>query len=178
MLFTEKLVTIAPVRKQRASNGNTFRSRKNYGFHRNGLNGYGHRGSYGKGSIMLKREQVAELEKAFCELLQRPTEEQMYSIANRIGAHVETVDNWFTKMWKGKLNHEWWKAQSKHNVDSSRTREVKRFEPIMELDDSFNFVLQDEDYIIEHDNAEEDYSIEHDNAEEDYIIEESYDDFS
>ena len=72
-------------------------------------------------------------------------------------------------MWKGKLNHEWWKAQSKHNVDSSRTREVKRFEPIMELDDSFTFVLQDEDYIIEHDNAEDDYIIEHDNVEEKVI---------
>ena len=127
---------------------------------------------------MLKREQVAELEKTFCELLQRPTEEQMYSIANRIGAHVETVDIWFTKMWKGKLNHEWWKATSKYNVDSSRTREVKRFEPDMELDDSFSFVLQDVDYIIELDNAEEDYI----KAEEDYIkdedIEESYDEFS
>ena len=115
---------------------------------------------------------MAELEKKFCELIQRPTEEQMYSIANKIGAHVDVVDNWFTKMWKGKLNHEWWKAQSRHNVDSSRTREVKRFEPDMDLENSFSLVLQDEDYIIEHDNAEEDYIIKEE------IEEESYEDFS
>ena len=156
----------APKPKIPKLNNNAFR-RKDYSKTSNQRQ---HRPMMGPKSVMerlkyqntplsrLSREVVVNLEQHFLENRVAPTEEQMTIWARKYRVDYEIVKKWFRLQWKGKLNYQYRKSQETELSDTSRTRPIKKFETeVIDQDESLTQVLQDEEYIIEQDNAEEDY---------------------
>ena len=105
----------------------------------------------------LSREVVVNLERHFLENPVVPTAVQMTIWARQYQVDFETVKKWFRLQWKGRLNYQYKKSQETELIDTSRTRPIKKFEAEMiDFDESLTQFLQDEEYIIELDNAEED----------------------
>ena len=119
---------------------------------------------------ILRRDVVQLLERHFVDNRVAPTPEQIDSWARKYEVEFELVYKWFKEQWRGKLDYEWRKAQCSDLYDSSRTREIRNFEPEPSLDDSFSFfaLYDDENYEFELDDAEADYVPSH------YIYENNY----
>ena len=137
---------------------NAFR-RKNYS---KGGGSFGHfMGPKGRRKYkgILRRDVVQLLERHFVDNRIAPTNEQIDRWARKYGVEFELVYKWFKEQWKGKLDYEWRKTQSSDLYDSSRTREIRNFEPEPSLDDSFSFfaLYDDDKYEFELDDAEADY---------------------
>ena len=107
---------------------------------------------------ILRRDVVQLLERHFVDNKIAPTNEQIDRWARKYEVEFELVYKWFREQWKGKIDYEWRKSQSSDLYDSSRTREVRNFEPEPSLDDSFSFfaLYDDDKYEFELDNAETD----------------------
>ena len=104
----------------------------------------------------LSREAVIKLEQHFVSNICKPKFSQIQQWASEMGVSVEDVATWFSKKWKGKLEYEALKLREKETFnDAVRSRQVRKFEP--QIDESLIMDEDDEDdCVIEHENAEED----------------------
>ena len=101
----------------------------------------------------LSREAISTLEKYFVSNLTKPHYQQIEKWAKELNVDFQRVHDFFQMKWRGKLEYEY--SRQKEVLDPE-SRQLQKFEPDVAVMEDNSFYEEEDDGVVELENAEED----------------------